>query len=255
MRQALAKWQHAAFCSGQCPWPCQGCSAQLSRKKTNQFWPKEPKQPTKSLKERFGRRVWRQSGPSWAETWSLVLILLSFCELSSNKSCNTYLNDPLSVLPGMVVLCVLTENVCDELQFLRGVVQPLNHHAPVMPATRSSEVYSYSQSVILEMSLFSLSCYCFRLSETVINWELFYCWSVCTQMCCCGLYMVFLVRVSFDVSWTEQGPRFSCVTESVQASDGVAGFKLSCRATLSKLSTMKTACLLAQACLSKLLVQ
>ena len=46
-----------------------------------------------------------------------------------------YLDDPLPVLPGVVVLCVLTENVCDELQLLRGVAEPLHHHASVMPAT------------------------------------------------------------------------------------------------------------------------
>lgn len=46
---------------------------------------------------------------------------------------NTYLDDPLSVLPSVVVLCILAENVCDELEFLRGVIQPLDHHTSVMP--------------------------------------------------------------------------------------------------------------------------
>lgn len=33
-------------------------------------------------------------------------------------SSHTYLDDPLSVLPGVVVLCILAEDVGDELQLL-----------------------------------------------------------------------------------------------------------------------------------------
>lgn len=49
---------------------------------------------------------------------------------------NTYLDDPLSVLPGVVVLCILAENVRNELQFLGGVIQPLYHHTSVMPGRK-----------------------------------------------------------------------------------------------------------------------
>lgn len=43
------------------------------------------------------------------------------CALSGQKSAtssHTHLDDPLSVLPGVVVLCILAEDVGDELQLL-----------------------------------------------------------------------------------------------------------------------------------------
>lgn len=37
------------------------------------------------------------------------------------------------MLPGMVILGILTENVGNKLKLLRWVFQPLHQHAPVMP--------------------------------------------------------------------------------------------------------------------------
>ena len=41
-----------------------------------------------------------------------------FSAVQTQERRAAYLDDPLAVLPGVVVLCVLTENVCDELQLL-----------------------------------------------------------------------------------------------------------------------------------------
>lgn len=68
---------------------------------------------------------------------------------------NTYLDDPLSVLPSVVVLCILAENVCDELEFLRGVIQPLDHHTSVMPGAEGSlESRPYLPTFSLNLSRF-----------------------------------------------------------------------------------------------------
>lgn len=55
-------------------------------------------------------------------------------EARSGRGHISYLDDPLSVLPGVVVLSVLAEDVGDEFQLLWRVVEPLHHHSPVMPA-------------------------------------------------------------------------------------------------------------------------
>lgn len=64
----------------------------------------------------------------WAGT--LERVVTEWPEICSH----TYLDDPLSVLPGVVVLSVLAEDVGDEVELLRRVVEPLHHHPPVMPA-------------------------------------------------------------------------------------------------------------------------
>lgn len=50
-----------------------------------------------------------------------------------------YLNDPLSVLPRVVVLGILNEDLRCELQLFRWIIKPLNHHAPVMPLAKHKE--------------------------------------------------------------------------------------------------------------------
>lgn len=83
----------------------------------------------------FGRE-----GPTWAERLELAVCTLSGRE--SATSSHTYLDDPLSVLPGVVVLCILAEDVGDELQLLWRVIQPLHHHTPVMPVKGAAQSQS-----------------------------------------------------------------------------------------------------------------
>lgn len=44
-----------------------------------------------------------------------------------------YLDDPLSVLPGVVIFTILAQNVSYELQLLRWVTQPLHYHTSMVP--------------------------------------------------------------------------------------------------------------------------
>ncbi len=53
--------------------------------------------------------------------------------LHTTLDLDLYLDDPLPVLPRVVVLGILTKNFCYKLQLFRRVVQPLDHHPPVMP--------------------------------------------------------------------------------------------------------------------------